>query len=169
MATVTTNYDSSTASTITLVSLGADGWRESTGISNATNKYVDIIVSGNIRVGAVTADGLIEIYVAASIDNGTTYSGGLNGTDQTITWGTTPTSSSVEGFKNLHLLDIIAVDTTDDNNPIEFTCRTTVAQACGGVVPQDWSIVVHNDTDIGFHASGTANEVIYVGNWFDVA
>jgi hypothetical protein len=169
MATASSNYASAASVTITLTSLGIDGWRESAGIDNGTNLYLDAVVSGSIQVGAVGADGTIEVYAYGSIDGGTIYDGGLVGTNETITWGTTPSTSSVKGFNQLHLLTVIDVDATDDNNDIEFVCKTSVAQAFGGVMPEDWGIVIRNNTDTALHATGTNNAIKYGGYKIDVA
>jgi hypothetical protein len=147
--------------TCTLTSLADGGYRESAAIDNTSNLYMDAHVGGSIQVGAVTADGIIEVYAYGSWD-GTDYSGGLAGTDETITWGTTPSSSSVEGFNQLKLIGILSVDTTDDNNDIEFG-PFAVAPAFGGHLPRKWGIVIKNSTGIALHATGTNNSLKYSG------
>lgn len=168
MATVTPNYASSAAITITLTSLADGGYRESAGVSNTTNKYMDAVIGGSIQVGVVTADGVISLFAYGSADAGGIYSGGLAGTDETITWGTTPASSSVEGFNQLRLLGVVSVDTTDDNNDIEFS-GMSVAGAFGGIMPEKWGIVVLNESSIALNATGTNNEVHYQGIKYDSA
>jgi len=169
MATATINYASTgTAITITMTSLADGGYRESAAVTNATNKYLDALVGGSIQVGAVAADGTIEIYAYASADGGTTYSGGLAGTNETITWGTTPATSSVNGVSQLVLLGVLDVDTTDDNNDIEFG-PYSIAAAFGGVLPEDWGLVVGNSTGTAFHATGTNNGLHYSGIKYDSA
>lgn len=168
MATITPNYASSAAITCTVANLGDGGYRESAGVSNTTNKYMDALVGGSIQVGTVTADGTISVFAYASMDGGTIYSGGLAGTDETITWGTTPSTSSVEGYNNLRLLGVISVDTTDDDNDIEFA-GFSVASVFGGVMPEKWGIVVLNETGVALHATGTNNEFHYQGIKYDSA
>ena len=162
MATSKVAYASTgTAITITLPSLADGAYRESTAITNAANLYIDALVGASIQVGAVGADGTIEVYAYASADGGTTYSGGLDGSDAAVTWGTTH-STSVNGFSQLVLLGVIDVDTTDDNNDLE--CGPySIASAFGGVLPEDWGLVIKNDTGTAFHATGTNNSVHYSG------
>jgi len=150
---------------ITLASLAAAGYRESAGVSNAINLYMDALVGGSIQVGAVgaTVGQSINIYAYASSDGGTVYSGGLAGVDETIMWGTTPASSSVVGYLNLVRLGSAAVDPTNDaNNDIEFG-PFSVADAFGGVLPADWGIVIENNTDAALHATGTNNVLHFSG------
>ena len=161
MTTVSLSLGTRTAITITLTSLANGGYRESAEVDNTTNLYVDELVEGSIQVGTVTADGTISIYAYGNLGD-TVYSGGLAGTNETITWGTTPASSSVEGFNQLPLLGVVSVDTTDDDNDIEFG-PYAVAPAFGGVMPAKWGIVVLNNTGVGFHATGTANGIWYRG------
>lgn len=168
MATFTSNYDTNNTITCTLTSLGDGGYRESAVVTNATDKFVDASVGGSIQVGTVTVRGLISIYAYASTDDGTTYSGGLAGTNETITWGTTPSSSSVNGYSQLVRLHSIDVDATDDNNDIEFTCPVSIAEAFG-FMPQKWGIVVHNETGVALHATGTNNKVVFNGLKYDSA
>lgn len=168
MATTSLNTAAAAGITADLTSLADAGYRESAAIDNSSNLYVDAQVSGSIQVGAVSADGQILIYAYGSIDGGTVYSGGLAGTDETVTWGTTPSSSSVNGFSQLKLLAVIDVDTTDDDNDIEFLTGS-VAAAFGGVMPDSWGIVIKNDTGIALHATGTNNTLDYVGIKYDTA
>lgn len=162
MATANVAYATSAGITCTVTSLADGGYRESAAVDNGTNLYMDALVSGSIQVGAVAADGTISIFAYGSVDGGTVYSGGLAGTDETITWGTTPSTSSVEGFNNLKLLGVVSVDTTDDNNDIEFG-PFSVAAAFGGVLPKSWGIVVLNETGVALHATGTNNTFDYTG------
>ena len=161
MATGQLNYTAKVNITVTNTSLGDGGYRESAGVQNEVNKFMDVVIGGSILVGVVTADGTISILGYASHDGGLTYSGGLVGTDETITWGTTPSTSSVEGFNQLTHLRTISVDTTDDNNDIEFAGISLAAAF--GVVPEDWGIVVLNETGVALHATGTNNEIHYAG------
>lgn len=164
MATSAIDYTATgTAITCTQAALGIDGYRESAGVTNAVNKYLSVTVGGSTQVGVVTVAGSLKIYAYASNDGGTIYSGGLIGTDETITWGTTPASSSLAGFKNIFLIGIVAVALDDDDNDIEwgpFTLETPF----GGTVPEDWGIVLKNETDIALHATGTNNALHYSGH-----
>ncbi len=47
---------------------------------------------------------------------------------------------------------IVNVDTTDDNNEIEWG-PFSIAGAFGGNLPREWGIVIKNGTDIALHAT----------------
>jgi len=163
MAEAKVKYATSASITCTVTSLADGGYRESAAIDNSTNLYMDALVSGSILLNAtLTGDGYINIFGYGSIDGGTVYSGGLAGTDETITWGTTPASSSVEGYNNLKLIGVASSDDTDDANYIEFG-PFSVAAAFGGVLPISWGIVVENQTNAAFDATGASNTFDYVG------
>jgi hypothetical protein len=151
-------YGSATSITITLTSLGSAGYRESTAVDNTSNLYLDAFVGGITQIGAVTADGQIEIYAYGSWD-GTSYTAGVTGSDATITWGTT---GGVDGYNDLIPLGTAAVDTSDDNDDVEWG-PFSIATAFGGRLPPKWGIVVKNSTGTAFHATGTNNAVKYRG------
>ena len=104
MATARPLYATSQAIACTVTSLADGAYRESAGVDNSTDRFMDALVGGSIQVGAVSADGTISVFAYGSADAGGIYSGGLAGVDETIVWGTTPASSSVEGFNQLRLL-----------------------------------------------------------------
>lgn len=164
MADVKLAYGANTAITITLTSLGSAGYRESTAIDNTTNLFLDAFVGGITQVGAVAADGQLEIYAYASWD-GTSYTAGVTGADATITWGTT---GGVDGYNDLIPLGTAAVDTTDDNDDVEWG-PFSIASAFGGRLPPKWGIVVKNSTGTALHATGTNNLVRYRGVYLTVA
>jgi hypothetical protein len=161
VATINIAYSSPATVTITPASLADGGYRESTAIDNGTSvKYVDALVGGLVRIGAVAADGTIAIFAYGSYD-GTEYTAGVSGTDGTITWGTTG-RSGVDGYNNLPLLGVVSVDTTDDDDYVTWG-PFSVAQAFGGVLPTKWGIVIRNSTGTGFHATQTSSECQYTG------
>lgn len=167
MAVATITYSSANTVTITLTSLADAGWRESTALNNnSSTNYVDCLVGGKIQIGAVGADGTIEIYAYGSYD-GTEYTAGLTGSDGTITWGTTG-STGVDSYFNLPLLGTVIVDTTDDNDDVRWG-PFSIAAAFGGSVPPKWGVVVRNRTGTAFHATGTNNECQYTGVTYTVA
>lgn len=161
MTTVNIAYASAATVTISPASVADGGYRESTAIDNATSvKYVDALVGGIVRVGAVAADGTIAIYAYGSYD-GTEYTAGLTGSDGTITWGTTG-STGVDGYLNLPLLGVANVDTTDDDDYVRWG-PFSVAQAFGGTLPPKWGVVIKNQTGTAFHATQTSSECQYTG------
>ena len=151
-------YAANASITITLTSLGSAAYRESTAIDNTSNLYLDALVGGITQIGAVGADGQIEIYAYGSWD-GTSYTAGVTGSDAAITWGTT---GGVDSYNDLVPLGTAATDTTDDNDDVEWG-PFSVAAAFGGRLPPKWGIVVKNSTGTAFHATGTNNLVRYRG------
>lgn len=166
MTTLTINYASAATVTISPASVADGGYRESTAVDNTTNKYVDALVGGIVRVGAVSADGTIAIYAYGTYD-GTEYTAGVTGSDGTITWGTTG-STGVDGHQNLPLLGVVSVDTTDDDDYVRWG-PFSVAAAFGGTLPSKWGIVIKNSTGVAFHATQTSSECQYIGIKYDNA
>jgi hypothetical protein len=167
MATATPSYASPATVTITVTSLADGAYRSSAVVDNGTNKYIDAYVGGKIQVGAVAADGTIAIYAYGTYD-GTEYTAGLDGSDGTITWGTTPSTTGVDGYLNLPLLGVVSVDTADDNDDVRWG-PFSVASAFGDCLPQKWGIVIKNSTGTGLHATGTNNECQFTGIKYDIA
>lgn len=165
MATGKLTYSAATAVTITNTSLAAGAYRESTSVDNGTNRYIDALVGGIIQIGALGADGVIDIFAYGSYD-GTNYTAGVTGTDGTITWGTTG-NTGVDGFLDLRYLGSVACDTTDDNDEKRWG-PFSVASAFGGALPTKWGIVIRNGTDAAFHATGTNNECEFIGVTVDI-
>lgn len=168
MAVSTVTYSSPATVTLTYTSLADGGYQESTAVDNNTSGkfYVDCLVGGLTRIGAVSADGTISVYAYGSYD-GTEYTAGVSGTDGTITWGTTG-RSGVDSYNNLPLLGVVSVDTTDDNDYVTWG-PFSIAQAFGGSVPPKWGIVIKNSTGIAFHATQTSSECQYTGVTYTTA
>ena len=150
------------------VSVGNGSYESSDSIENIVEKYLDCLIGGSVRVATVVADGTFSILAYANWSGSTTpqYSGGLDGVSGPITWGTTPSTSSVEGFNQLRILGTVSVDTTDDDNDIEFG-PFSLASAYGGVVPRDWGIVLLNETGVALHGTQTNTKFRYTGVLYD--
>jgi len=166
MATLSANYTAAASLTITLTSLADGAYRQSAEVTNAANLYLDAHLGGSIQAGTVGADGSIIIYGYGSYD-ATNHSGGVGTTDAGITWGTTG-NTSIFGYRQLVLLAAIQTDSTDDDNDL-YWGPVSVASAFGGVLPTKWGIVVLNNTGAALHATGTNNEVQFMGIKYDSA
>lgn len=86
MATVKPSYSgAASALTITLASLATASYRQSTGIDNGTNLYVEAIITGKYKTGAsgTVATGSITLYLVSY--DGTQYSNNATGTDGSFT------------------------------------------------------------------------------------
>lgn len=159
MATTVMNYASEAGITITLNSLADGGIRASTSIDNTTSKYIDALVMGVIR-GATSADGYAYVYAYGSTDGGTKFSGSVTGTD--AAYG----GSAGQVKENLKFLGAVKVDAGAE----DFECGPwSVAQAFGGILPEDWGIVVEW-IDSGTVALDSSNNVMrYQGVKYDTA
>lgn len=171
MAVSTITYSSPATVTITYTSLADGGYQESTAVNNnSTTNYIDCLVGGLIRIGAVSADGTIQIYAYGSYD-GTEYTAGMTGTDNTIAWGTDG-RTGVDSYNNLPLLGVVVTDALDDvdssSEYIPFG-PYSIAQCFGGTVPTKWGIVVKNSTGAAFHATQTSSECQYIGVTYTTA
>jgi hypothetical protein len=155
-------YSAATSVTATLTSITNATWYHTTAVDNSSDLYLDAHVGGSIQIGAVGADGYIDIYAYGSYD-GTTYTAGLTGSAGAITWGTTGTTG-VDGYYDLapFFLGSIVVDTTDDNDDKKFG-PFSVASRFGILLPIKWGLVFYNGTDTTTHATGTNNEIQFIG------
>lgn len=154
-------YTSGTV-TGTLTSITNNTWYATAAVDNSSDLYLDAQVGGIIQIGALTADGTIDVYAYGSYD-GTNYTAGLPGTAGAITWGTTG-NTGVDGALDLlpFFLGTINCDTTDDNDEKRFG-PWSVASKFGLVLPRNWGLVFFNGTDTATHATGTNNEIQFQG------
>lgn len=160
MATIlTTTYDSTTDSnalTITLASLATStsllAGRQSTVVSNASNQYVDVIVSGQITVGTTpTIDRQIAVYVFAPLKMVTSTATFPIAT--TTALGTTDAAATFEAYQRdgMRLAAVITVIATSDR--AYSVAPFSVAQLFGGVMPLQWGIFVTHSTAVNLNAT----------------
>lgn len=141
--------------TCTLASLAssATAGRESTAIDNRTNLFLDAFVMVKVKTSAsvLANDKAVYIYVAGTVDDGTTWPDAVTGINAAITL-VDPTE--------LILLGTIfcpAISTTYNGGP------WSVARAFGGSMPAEWSIVVRNYTGQALDASEASHSKLYQG------
>lgn len=158
MATVSLNYATPAAITITMTSLADGAYRQSTVVDNSTNKYVDALIGGSIQTGTTpTAETRIEVYLYASYD-GTNYTAGCSGTDGAYT---------ADGEENLlKLIEVIIVDATTGQDYVFGPI--SVAQVFGGIMPSKFGVVIKNATGAALDATGTNNHIKYTGIKYDI-
>jgi hypothetical protein len=169
MATQTISYSGNNTITISLASIATSATlvagAESSEIDNSTNKYVDALVSGVIRVGTTpTANTNILVYVWASdISLGTTPIDVLDGTDSVETL----TSAGVRNGA-LALAAVLDVDSNTSNR--DYWVRSfSVAQLFGGIMPKFWGLFVTHNTGVNLNATGGQHIFHYIGIKYDVA
>lgn len=168
MATVTQTYSSNTTITMDLGSLPTSAtWvagTESAEIDNTTNKYVDALVQGKVKVGTTpTANTTINIYVwGADTSLGTTAIDTLDGTTSTETL--TNTGVLASAVRLGAVISVLATTSDVTYNVAPFG----VAQLFGGVMPKFWGLFVAHNTGVNLNATNS-NLFSFNGIKFDVA
>lgn len=167
MATSTINYAASAAITISLASLASSSGklagRESTAVSNTTNKYIDVLVGGKVTTGtSPTTATAIEVWVYAAVNDTPTYPDVLDGTDSDETF-----TDDGSKFSALKLARVIAVDATSDQT--YWVAPFSVAGLFGGVMPTHWGLWVVHNTVAALNATAGNHEFKYTGIKYDVA
>lgn len=144
---------SNQALTISLGSLTNNSARQSTYVDNATNVFVDALVSVILKTGAsgTAATGYANVYAYATVDGGSNYTEGATGTDGSITL-VSPTN-----LIRLGSINLVADATTYKSGPF------SVAAAFGGQLPARWGIVIENKSGGTLSATGGDHSVVYQG------
>lgn len=153
-------YGTSAAFTVTnLHSLASSstniaGWT-SVGMDNATNEYVDVLISGQFVVdnaGAATAGKSIKVYAYAAFNDTPTwpdlFSSGTEGTE-----GAATVHDEEQRDCGMRLLWAGLVDAGTGETYV--MPPTSLAQAFGGVVPSDWALWVVQDTGQALETTGS--------------
>lgn len=143
MADVKLAYGTATSITITLNSLGSGSLAVATAVDNTSDLFEDVLIELNLDPGTTAAPFAVNVYASISLD-GTNYS------DQT-------------NVENMAFLGSIYTPSTT-----ALRARgMSLAQACGGVVPPKWALVVQNASGAALAASG--NSAQYRGVYRTVA
>lgn len=161
MATLKNLYAASATITISPASTATSSTRvagvESDVISNATNLYLDALVSGKITTGtSPTASKQIDIWVYASQDDTPSYADVLDGTGS----AETITSENVRNAA-MKLACSILVDNTSDRT--YYMAPVSVASLFGGVLPQRWGLFISHDTGVNLNSTGGNHAFSYQG------
>jgi len=146
----TTTYGTPGTVTWTMTAAASDttllNGRESTAVSNAANKYLDVLIGGSFTGPAASAAiGLIEIYAYGSWDGGTTYSSDMTATDSDRT---------LVASSKLLLKPITAIPTTATNGDIYKWGPYSLADIFGRV-PEEWGLWGVHDAGASLQASTT--------------
>lgn len=150
-ADIKLSYVASTAYTITLASLASSGTlvagRESTGVDNTSNLYLDYLLGGKITTGTTVTAASIEVWAVPAVNDTPTYPDVFDGTDS----DETVTSADIKRAC-LKLLASIPNDTT--NSRTYWYAGASLAAACGGLVPSHHSLFVVHSSVAALHATG---------------
>lgn len=124
---------------ITLNGLADDGYRESDVIDNTIDRFLDALVQVQLTVsaGAPAGDKNGLVYAYASAQGGAPYSGGATG--RNAAFGGNPGQL----IDNCPLLGIVTLDAA---NEVFVSDCFSVAAAFGGALPEDWGIIVMNQS-----------------------
>lgn len=149
MADIKTGYGANAQQlTITLTGLtdSATVGRSSVVVDNASNRYLDALVTAKfgLTTGTISAPSAVFVYAYASVDGGTEYPDAVAGTDSGITINN-PTQ-----LKLLGAVYCAAQSAVYKGGPWSF------AALYGGRMPEKWGVVVINDCGIAL--SGTAGD-----------
>lgn len=169
MATGQLTYGSRTALTISLASLATSSTfvagRESNEVDNSTNRYIDEILQGKVRVGTTpTINTQIQVYVWGSDQS--LASGALDVLDGV---DSAETLTSV-GVRNglLKLAGVLDVDATTSDRDY-FLGAISVASLFGGVLPKFWGIFVTHNTGVNLNSTGGNHEFTKTPVEYDIA
>ena len=136
-------YGTSAGITITLASLASGSARQSDAIdlSSSTPRDILAMIAPKLGSGTLSGQKAVNVYVSGSIDGGTTYGGGLTGSDGSYSMGS-PTV--------LQLWAVIPYSASGTAMPCE-PCG--VAWAFRNALPPKVAFVVENQTGIAFSAT----------------
>lgn len=173
MPTVSTNYASttdSTAITITLASLASStslvAGRQSTVITNVTDKFLDALVTGQITTGTSPTTGktiAVYIYVPLSV----TASTFVYPKAGTTVLGETDAAATFDAEQRdgaLYFADSVLTNSTSDR-PYSFSFSV---EEVVGYMPLKWGLWVTHDTGVALNATGGNHFFHYIGLKADV-
>lgn len=175
MATATENYSSttdSTALTITLASLATSSTlvagRQSTVITNVSNKYLDCEVYGQITTGTSPTTGktiAVYVFVPISVASSTfTYpvagASALGESDAAATFDLEQIAGGA-----VRLAASMGTNATSDRKyPFAFSLREVM-----GYMPLKWGLWVTHNTGVNLNSTAGNHWAHYIGHKADIA
>lgn len=133
--------------TLTGASLANNAARASTAIDNTATLDEDkkIQITLTSAAAAVSATGIANVYVVATVNNGTTYGESATGSDAAITL-TVPTNAKLIGSIN-----VVANSKKYDGDPF------SVSIVYGGYLPAKFVVILQNLSGAAFSATATVS------------
>ncbi len=174
MATVSTNYSSVSDTTdipITLASLGTSAslvaGRQSTIVTNVTNKYLDCLVTGRITTGTTpTVAKTLAVYIYVPIKAVTsTFSYPIAGA---TTLGEADAAATFDAEQRSGGLIFAGAATVNATTDRVYTFSFSVANQVG-YMPLKWGLFVTHDTVAALNATAGNHYFNYIGLKADVA
>lgn len=152
-------YAASADYTCTLSSLASDAnllaGRETTGLSNATNKYLDELVSGKITTGTTPTDAKqIEVHAVGALDDTPNYPDVFDGTES----AETITSAGIKSAISALLVAIGTNNTSDRTYPFK---PIGLRQLFGDGLPPAHVLFVTHSTGVNLNAVGTNHKLTH--------
>lgn len=173
MAVVSTNYASTTDSIaipITLAGLASSGTmvsgRQSTVVTNVTNKFLDAFVTGRITTGTTptTAKTLaVYIYVPTSV-TASAFTYPIAGA---TTLGEADAAATFDAEQRSGGLIHAQALTTNATSDRAYTYSFNVAEVVG-YMPLKWGLFVTHDTGVALNATAANHFFHYIGLKADV-
>ena len=156
MADLKLSYPAASDLTITLASLGSDTnlltGRESATIDNATNLYLDYLISGKITAGtSPTAARSIEVWAVGSWD-GTNWPDVFDGTESAETITSADIKASVCRF-------VAAMATASTSDRTYHFGPVSLAAAFGGTLPPKFVLFVTHSTGVALNSTAGNHQI----------
>ncbi len=174
MATVSTNYSSTSDSTdipITLASLvtssSLTAGRQSTVVTNVSNKYLDCLVTGRVTTGTTpTTAKTIAVYIYVPLKVATsTFSYPIAGGTTLGESDAAATFDADQRSGGLVFAQAASINATSDR---VYTFSFSVANQVG-YMPLKWGLFVTHDTAVNLNSTAGNHYFHYVGLKADVA
>ena len=152
-----------------LDSLASDDWATLPIVDNTTNLYVDGLVGGQLNfdtaTGIILVADSIDVYVSAlyDIDVASSLTGGI---DEAFAANDLSIDADVEfNPLNLKMIAVVKPEVTSPDTEQGYNWGpVSVAAAFGGLMPQKWCLVVHNNSnDAVLKAVTSTHAVNFVG------
>lgn len=146
--------------TITLASLATSSTfvagRESTSVSNGSNKYLDYEITGKITTGTTPiVDRAIYVFGVKPINDTPTWPDVFDGTDSDETVSATPILDQMPVIWRTGV-------TATSNVTYPLINAITLAQLWG-IIPDNFGIFVSHNTNVNFNSTGGNHEISYRG------
>ena len=151
----------------TIASLASGSARESDVIDNSSTKHLDKLIQLTFTLASGTPSTsvgpFVNLYVAAQEGSDLFPTANLN-TGAPFQTGAGDASVGARGNPaNLRPLGTFTILSNSSNAERSFRTQPfSVAAACGGIIPNKFSIIVENLTGLAFSSSGTSTSRNYL-------
>lgn len=150
-------YGTGTAFTITIASLGATSYQQSTAVDNTVGLFTDATIYGHLKSSAAgTVNTTFLLFGYWSNDNGSTYSSHATGTNGSYTLNT--------GDSNINMTLLQTVTkTTAAADTFEIPAFSFCQKAGLLYLPQKWGVILFNGDSAALDATAGNHLLQYQG------